>query len=161
MSIINRSTIVVRLQSTVQSFINVANKSSNLVLESFSREESNFLIVCFVWNTDLERRCQENTERGLRRYKSERFWKGKAVNSRTLVLGLAKIQDIYKKIFRISEWGSFWVLYWVMRWCKILQPGFPCLTSFLIFSSILIAEVRRTRAVKFYITAWLHTALPL
>ena len=75
MSIINSSAIVVRLQSTVQPFINVANKSSNLVLESFSGEESNFLIVCFVWKHWFgeQRRCQENTGRGLRRYKSERF----------------------------------------------------------------------------------------
>ena len=67
--------------------------------------------------------------------------KGRAVHSRALVLALEKFQDIFKKYSGyqngvISGYG-------VRRWCKILQPGCPRLTSFLIFSSILIAEVRR------------------
>ena len=53
--------------------------------------------------------------------------KGRAVHSGALVLALTKIQDIFNKYSGYQN--GVITGYGVRRWCKILQPGCPRLTS--------------------------------
>ena len=72
------------------------------------------------------------------------------IATHSMTKGLKLVKNIH-----ISGYG-------VRRWCKILQPGCPRLTSAMRIGTFshqfsLLRSDGGTRAVKFYITAWLHS----